>query len=70
MFLKDFGSKDPGRLFVAGVHGIEEATTMTLLEFLARDIKIISGRLIMFSLSSADTYISTLIKPIMVPRMA
>lgn len=62
MFFKEFGSKDPCRLFIAGVHGNEEATTMPLLELLARDIKIISGRLILVSLSSADLYISTLDK--------
>lgn len=62
MFFKAFGSKDPSRLFVAGVHGNEEATTMPLLELLAKDIKIISGRLILISLSSADPYISTLDK--------
>lgn len=62
MFFKDFGSKDPSRLFVAGVHGNEETTTMPLLELLAKDIKIISGRLILVSLSGADPYISTLDK--------
>ncbi len=62
MFFKEFGSKDPCRLFIAGVHGNEEATTMPLLEILARDIENISGRLILVSLSSADPYISTLDK--------
>ncbi|CAG0970595.1 hypothetical protein METP3_01419 [Methanosarcinales archaeon] len=62
MFFKDFGSKVPSRLFVAGVHGNEEAATMPILELLAKDIKIISGRLILVSLSSADPYISTLDK--------
>ena len=39
MFFKDFGSKDSSRLFVAGVHDIEEATKMSLLEFLAKDLR-------------------------------
>jgi hypothetical protein len=62
IMFKELGSKDPCRLFVAGVHGNEEVTTMPLLELFARDIKIISGRLILVSLSSADPYISTLDK--------
>ena len=62
MYFKEFGSKNPCRLFVAGVHGNEEATTMPLLELLARDIENISGKLILVSLSSADPYISTLDK--------
>jgi len=62
MFFKAFGSKVPSRLFVAGVHGNEEDATMPILELLAKDIKIISGRLILVSLSSADPYISTLDK--------
>jgi hypothetical protein len=56
MFFKEFGRKDPCRLFIAGVHGNEEDTTMPLLELLARDIENISGRLVMVSLSSADPY--------------
>ena len=62
MFFKEFGSKDPCRLFVAGVHGNEQAATMPLLELLASGIENISGRLILVSLSSADPYISTLDK--------
>ena len=62
MFFKEFGSKNPCRLFVAGVHGNEEATTKPLLKLLARDIENIIGRLILVSLSSADPYISTLDK--------
>jgi hypothetical protein len=60
MFFKEFGSKDPCRLFIAGIHGNEQATTMPLLELLARDIENIRGRLILVSLSSEDPYISTL----------
>ncbi len=62
MFFKEFGNIDPCKLFVAGVHGNEEATTMPLLELLARDIENLSGKLILVSLSSADPYISTLDK--------
>lgn len=62
MFFKEFGNKCPCRLFIAGVHGNEEATTMPVLELLAREIKIINGRLILVSLSSTDHYISTLDK--------
>lgn len=62
MFFKIFGSGNPCRLFVAGIHGNEEAITKPILELLAGDIEIKSGRLIMVSLSSGDPYISTLDK--------
>jgi len=62
MFFKVLGSANPCRLFVAGIHGNEEAITQPILEFFARDIEIKSGRLILISLSGGNPYISTLDK--------
>ncbi|HLB69789.1 MAG TPA: DUF2119 family protein [Candidatus Methanoperedens sp.] len=62
MFFKIMGSGNPTRLFVAGIHGNEEAITRPVLELLARDIEIKSGRLIMVGLSGGHPYISTLNK--------
>ena len=46
MFFKVLGSSNPTRLFVAGIHGDEEAITRPIFEMMIKDIKIISGRLI------------------------
>jgi len=62
MFFKILGNGDPCRLFIAGIHGNEEAITRPILELLARDIEIINGRLILASLSGGYPYISTLNK--------
>jgi hypothetical protein len=62
MFFKILGSGEPSRLFVAGIHGNEEALTEPILKLFAQDIKIRSGRLIICSLSGGDPYISTLDK--------
>ena len=62
MFFKIFGNGDPRRLFIAGIHGNEEAITRPILELLARDIDITRGRLILVSLSGGYPYISTLDK--------
>ncbi len=62
MFFKIFGTEEPLRLFVAGIHGTEEAFTEPLLKLFAQDIEIRSGRLILCSLSGGDPYISTLNK--------
>ena len=61
-FFKILGSGDPTRLFAAGIHGNEEGVTRPILERLARDIEIKSGRLILVSLPSGYPYISTLDK--------
>jgi len=60
MFFKASGSSNPTRLFVAGVHGDEEAITRPIFEMMTKDIKITSGRLIVVSLSRDCPYISTL----------
>ncbi|MCX9081554.1 MAG: DUF2119 family protein [Candidatus Methanoperedens sp.] len=60
MFFKVLGSSNPTRLFVAGIHGDEEAITRPIFEMMIKDIKITSGRLIVVSLSRDCPYISTL----------
>ncbi len=60
MFFKVLGSSNPTRLFVAGIHGDEEAITRPIFELMIKDINIISGRLIVVSLSRDCPYISTL----------
>ena len=60
MFFKASGSSNPTRLFVAGIHGDEEAITRPIFEMMTKDIKITSGRLIVVSLSRDCPYISTL----------
>ncbi|MCE8429437.1 MAG: DUF2119 family protein [Candidatus Methanoperedens sp.] len=60
MFFKVLGSSNPTRLFVAGIHGDEEAITRPIFEMMIKDIKIISGRLVVVSLSRDCPYISTL----------
>ena len=60
MFFKVLGSSNPTRLFVAGIHGDEEAITRPIFEIMIKDIKIISGRLVVVSLSRDCPYISTL----------
>lgn len=62
MFCKVFGRGNPTRLFVAGIHGNEDAVTRPILELMVKDIEITSGRLIAVSLSQDDPYISTLNK--------
>ncbi len=62
MFFKILGSGEPSRLFVAGVHGNEEALTEPVLRLFARDIEIRSGRIIICSLSGGYPYLSTLNK--------
>lgn len=60
MFFKVLGSSNPTRLFVAGIHGDEEAITRPIFEMMIKDINITSGRLIVVSLSRDCPYISTL----------
>jgi len=60
MFFKVLGSSNPTRLFVAGIHGDEEAITRPIFEIMIKDIKITSGRLVVVSLSRDCPYISTL----------
>ena len=60
MFFKVLGSSNPTRLFVAGIHGDEEAITRPIFEMMIKDIKITSGRLVVVSLSRDCPYISTL----------
>lgn len=60
MFFKVLGSSNPTRLFVAGIHGDEEAITRPIFEMMIKNIKITSGRLIVASLSRDCPYISTL----------
>ena len=60
MFFKVLGSSNPTRLFVAGIHGDEEAITRHIFEMMIKDIKIISGRLVVVCLSRDCPYISTL----------
>ncbi len=62
MFFRRLGNGEPSRLFVAGIHGNEEALTEPILKLFAQDIEIRSGRLIICSLSGGDPYISTLDK--------
>jgi hypothetical protein len=56
------GSENPMRLFVSGIHGNEEVVTRPILERLARDVEIKSGKLILASLPGGYPYISTLDK--------
>ncbi|CAG0961414.1 hypothetical protein METP2_00815 [Methanosarcinales archaeon] len=60
MFFKVLSSSNPTRLFVAGIHGDEEAITRPIFEIMIKDIKITSGKLIVVSLSRDCPYISTL----------
>lgn len=62
MFFTTLGSGEPSRLFVGGIHGNEEATTVPVLRRFAQDVKIKKGRLILCGLSGGDPYISTLEK--------
>jgi len=44
MFFKLLVGANPTRLFVAGIHGDEEAITRPIFEMMIKDINIISGR--------------------------
>jgi hypothetical protein len=62
MFFKVLGNWKPCRLFVAGVHGNEEAITLPFMELMAKEIEVANGRLITIGLPGGYPYISTLNK--------
>lgn len=62
MFFKIYGSGEPSRLLVAGVHGNEGALTEPILKLFAEDIEVKHGRLIISGLPGGQPYLSTLDK--------